>query len=291
VVDTNPVTNQPPTQTPPSPQPIVPPPSPQPPTPPKKPRSNWPLISGLAIVVFLLGIGVGKFYPVSNIRFPNLPFINPSPTPTSTPTPTPDPTADWKTYTDTKNTFSLKYPASLPIETSLCGGTCIEDLRFTPNPATGGSSIAVVLTSKDSRIKTLDDYKNIIVKGDSSIINVQDTKIAGNNAVSYKLSGGIPPLPIIEYAVVHNNYYYIIRLLDSDETKKDLAGNQKIFDQILSTFTFLDSNNSTSSGYICPPSGYVDCMPVLTPEKQATCSSEAMSWYKTNCPNFKGGAL
>jgi hypothetical protein len=100
------------------------------------------------------------------------------------------------------------------------------------------SSIVVVLVFKDSRIKTLDDYKNIFVKSDSSIINVQNANVGGDSAISYKLSGGIPPLPIIEYAVVHNSYYYIIRLENSDETNKDLSGNQKMFDQILSTFKF-----------------------------------------------------
>ncbi len=107
-----------------------------------------------------------------------------------------------------------------------------------PSPANGSSSIAVVLVFKDNRIKTIEDYKNVIIKGDSSIIDVKNTKIGGFNAVSYKLSGGIPPLPLIEYVVVHNNYYYVVRLIDSEETNKDLIGNKKIFDQILSSFKF-----------------------------------------------------
>jgi hypothetical protein len=121
----------------------------------------------------------------------------------------------------------VKYPPTLPIESSVCGGTCLEDLRFTPNPASGGSAIAVILAFKDARIKTLDDYKNIMVKGDSSIIDVQDAQVGGDPAISYKLSGGISPLPVIEYAVVHGSNYYLIRLVASDVTNKGLAGNQK----------------------------------------------------------------
>jgi hypothetical protein len=41
--------------------------------------------------------------------------------------------------------------------------------------------------------------------------------------------------------------------------------------------------------YTCPSNGWVDCMP--GPQVKPECTPEAMSWYKTNCPNFKGGAL
>lgn len=74
----------------------------------------------------------------------------------------------------------------------------------------------------------------------------------------------------------------------------------KLFTQLLNTFKFLYGQASASasptaspsaSKYICPAGGYVDCMPVLTPEKQAACTPEAMAWYKANCPDFKGGAM
>lgn len=208
-------------------------------------RSKGILWIGVVLLVVAL-VGAGAYYLGSRRTVPttNLELAS-----TQTPTPTPDPTANWKTYTSNRAGFSLKYPTSLPIETRLCGGTCLEDLSFTPNPFAGSSSIAVVLAFKDPRIKTLDDYKNIFIKNDSSIINVQAANIGGNTAVSYKLSGGIPPLPIIEYAVIHNDYYYLIRLEDSDETNKDLIGNQKMFDQILSTFKFIEA---TSSATITP---------------------------------------
>ncbi len=45
-----------------------------------------------------------------------------------------------------------------------------------------------------------------------------------------------------------------------------------------------------TKSYICPPTGWVDCMPILTPEAQAACSTEAIAWYKANCPDFKGVA-
>ncbi|MCX6791437.1 MAG: hypothetical protein NT149_00140 [Candidatus Gottesmanbacteria bacterium] len=44
-----------------------------------------------------------------------------------------------------------------------------------------------------------------------------------------------------------------------------------------------------TKSYTCPPTGWVDCMP--GPDAKPECSAEAMTWYKANCPNFKGGAL
>lgn len=67
------------------------------------------------------------------------------------------------------------------------------------------------------------------------------------------------------------------------------------FNQILSTLTFVDQvtplpTKAPSTGYTCPANGWVDCMPILTPEAQKACTQEAMAWYKANCPNFQGGA-
>lgn len=47
----------------------------------------------------------------------------------------------------------------------------------------------------------------------------------------------------------------------------------------------------SSGNYICPPSGWVDCMPGPDRNNEAQCSKEAMSWYQTNCPDFQGAAL
>jgi len=63
---------------------------------------------------------------------------------------------------------------------------------------------------------------------------------------------------------------------------------KELFDQILSTFKFTESDNSS---YTCPENGWQNCMPILSEESQKACSDEAMDWYKSNCPDFKGAAL
>jgi len=45
----------------------------------------------------------------------------------------------------------------------------------------------------------------------------------------------------------------------------------------------------TPSSYVCPTTGYVDCMPGPGPVK-SNCSSAYLQWAKKNCPNFNGAA-
>ena len=84
-----------------------------------------------------------------------------------------------------------------------------------------------------------------------------------------------------------------IVIVSYKKESKDSADYQQIYSQILSTFKFIGATPSaipSTNGYTCPANGYVDCMPIFTPEKQAACSAEAMAWYKANCPDFNGGA-
>lgn len=234
-----------PTQTP------VPPLQPIPVVPPPAKKVSGVLIAGLILLFVSVLALVGYYFVQTNGLKVNI--STPTPLAVASPSPiaTTDPTADWKTYTSTKANYSFQYPqewplVNVPINTA---STSIENLEFTPkyDPKSGDSEIAVILVFKDNRIKTLDDYKNTFIKGDPSITNVQDTSVATEKAISYKLSGGIPPLPIIEYAIVNNNNYYVIRLVDSLETNKNLAKNEAIFDQILSTFQFTNTQSTSSA--------------------------------------------
>jgi len=215
----------------------------------RKPKFSFFVIIGIIIFLLLAGSAAG-FY-VFKPQIMNL-ISKPTPTPIVipgltrnpvSPSPTPDPTAGWKTYTSTKANYSFKHPAELPlvnVSPSPQCASCVEDIQLTPNfnPASQDNTISLILVFKDSRIKTIDDYVSTFIKGDQTRINLQYTTISGEKAVSSKLSGGIPPLPIAEYAVVRNGLYYIIRLEDCIETNKHRDKNVTLFDQILSTFKF-----------------------------------------------------
>lgn len=50
---------------------------------------------------------------------------------------------------------------------------------------------------------------------------------------------------------------------------------------------FLDQSQSQ---YVCPKTGWVNCMPILTEAAKKLCQPEAINWYIANCPGFKGMA-
>ncbi len=65
--------------------------------------------------------------------------------------------------------------------------------------------------------------------------------------------------------------------------------SRKTLTEILSTFKFIPV--SLGDSYQCPINGWISCMPMLSEEGKRLCSAEAMSWYKKNCPDFKGAAM
>jgi hypothetical protein len=144
-----------------------------------------------------------------------------------------------------------------------------------------------------------------------------DTFIGGLPAIHWTSEGGDARL---SYYLIKRTTGITLIWINTD-SKED-----SYFDQILSTVTFTDAQGNSgepcggiagkkcpdgykcqmtamypdamgtcvtdvpNAGYTCPEGGYVDCMP--GPNKDMSkCSSQAMTWYKINCPNFKGGAL
>lgn len=74
----------------------------------------------------------------------------------------------------------------------------------------------------------------------------------------------------------------------------------EVFEQIMSSFKFLDQNSPTPypnptthstlpTTYICPPSGWVDCLPGPGPAKPQ-CQPDYLNWIQSNCPDFSGVA-
>ena len=216
-----------------------------------QPRRSKKFIIILGIIIALFAFGVGGYFLGVNKNQTTSQSQQVSASPTVIqPSPTNNPisiensaTANWKTYTSTKANYSSKYPSEWPLvnvpESPQCT-VCVETHVFSPayNPNSGDTNIAVIQVFKESNIQSLDDYVNIHIKGDQSKVDLKYTTLGGEKAVSYKLSGGIPPLPVIEYAVYKNGFYYIIRIDDSPETNKNKDKNIMLFNEMLSTFKF-----------------------------------------------------
>jgi hypothetical protein len=261
--------------------------------------------SGIFIGIFLLflgilvGLAINKTALLSNIR---IPYLSATPTPTLLPTPTATLSRaepkDWKTYADSTKGISFKYPENYSYVTLSNGvvmflkntttdyENCKKDINLEGTPefmnTTCWTKTVFNFSGGESLSKSEYDNKDLNPK--------IFTDSLGRSWATYVIQG--ETLNFDAYIAVNNKYYLIGFQSGLGNILEKPAQAQIFFNQILSTFKFIGQPIVTpAASYTCPPSGYVDCMPILTPEKQAACSGAAMAWYKANCPNFKGGAL
>ena len=209
-------------------------------------KSKYLMILG--VFALLLIVGGGAYYfgtqkanlqvaPNTNQQANSLPSQISTPIPSKSPEG--DETKGWRIVTGVMSKYSFKYPPEwslVNVAPSQGCDVCVEQIDFTHQY--GDDNIAVILIMKEDRIKSLDDYVNILVTSDPSKVNLKYTTVGSEKAVSYTLSDGLPPLPIIEYAVVKNGMYYIIRLDNGSEANKNRDNNLMLFNEMLSTFTF-----------------------------------------------------
>lgn len=234
-----------------------------------------PMLLSLFVIILLIVSGY-LFY--QNMQLKNmLANYQSTPTPVLTISPTPtllaDPTADWKTYTDDILKFSFKHPSKFSIEIQPKDDGRGISYLFAPNYI----SILNVLTKY-----SIDDTKYFMNTTSSGNVIIGDYSWK-----TYFLPKGSP-----EGTVGTGEPIFILQTEINKKLVTFISYNQTNIteeqSQILSTFKFIDT--STSS-YQCPASGWVGCMPILSEEGKRACSTEAMAWYKANCPNFKGAAL
>jgi hypothetical protein len=193
------------------------------------PRSKWKLI--LLAIILLLVVGSGAYYLgakqnkliMQNQQKSVIPTIT-----QSIPTSTPDPTANWKTYVDQNNTFSIKYPANWYVyEYKQGGGTSISDLPgdvAQNNSLKGHTSIIISDLLSSSPIFKDSSSKQFSVNSYTGLRRNQSSSPGSGEVVDlYNPNGG-------------NNV----------EITKNIDDNN-MFDQILSTFKFI---NQTPKVYI-----------------------------------------
>ncbi|MDD2822706.1 MAG: hypothetical protein PHQ59_01360 [Candidatus Daviesbacteria bacterium] len=183
-----------------------------------------------------------------------------------------DETADWKTYTNTKYGYLIKYPEKLKIrERGSLSPSLIDSLDICLKESCGDPDIiSVNVITKEFALGSLNNPS--ISKEEITISNIKGIKKVGEYHYGKE---------IIVYFPAPNGASYVNIGTNSQ--------NAQIFDTILSTFKFTDTN-SGSGKYTCPENGYQNCMPILDAEGQKQCSKEALDWKQTNCPNFSGAA-
>lgn len=259
---------------------------------------NWVLISLVLFVIFL-SLGAAGFFAYQYMQLKQQINSKPTPSPTSfSKTPPADPTADWKTYNNTLYKFSHKFPPQAEMKeiiTQSKGNNKVlfaidtSEIGETQNPNTefyDGYSFTVVVVEK-SPTETISDVSSEYISNCNEVGDLtkppESITVNGIKGITHSCRGLGEYKYILFPAPKTNGYYFEIRTFYEGPNKTNY---QKTVNQILSSFKLLDQSTTT---YLCPANGWVGCMPGQ--EAKPECSTEAMSWYKTNCPNFKGAAL
>ncbi len=199
--------------------PITPSPQPQPvyqqPPPPKK-------SPGIVIGIFLLILGIAVGLIDKTTLLSRIPFLSTTPTPFFTPTPTPDPAADWKTYTN--NEFSFKYPATWIVESNKISSpdTSIEMWAFITGDPMYNECMKLIDT-KEIQNMTVKNFSGVSTPEMCDPINLNKKE---------------------RWLVKSQGEGYAPGLQYSYKTNDPVA--ETVFDQILSTFTFIDQQRSCS---------------------------------------------
>lgn len=226
--------------------------TPQPIQPTETKSTNWPKII-LAVVVGLSLLAcsayAGYYYGTQQVQQPEKPTpVVSQPTPTPTPV-VEDENTDWETYTNTTLGFSFKYPSGyFKFQQDFPNaGTYLA-----PSQGKGGNGPKFLKlddvwldasTSSGANLESLDEY--LTLPGQQTYPpNAQKTPTTIDGIGGYIIEYNFPVSvgDITEYTkvgiVLRNETIYTISL--SAWSQYVLQANQGMFDQILSTFKFLD---------------------------------------------------
>ncbi|MBP7859487.1 META domain-containing protein [Patescibacteria group bacterium] len=219
---------------------------------PAQKKKDWFKISFFSTLV-LLSI---SFLILAGLQITkNLNPTSPNPTaiqPNVAPSKNFDSTENWKTYTDEKLNFEIRYPSNYFIKNNIINNvistTISNDSSFEKN------EFALLIT-----IKSLDESDNfqplktdntqlLNFVGYSDLSSIWGEKVTGNFV-------GNPPWGyyqfVFQYAKTNSAILVTTRIHGIDEISKEDEGSEGAYSQIakkiLSTFKFIDTNSSNSS--------------------------------------------
>ncbi len=210
-----------------------------------KPKTNILFVVG-GIIILSLGISLGLFFGKNLYSVP-LSIPTPSSIVETTPAPTIDPTTNWKTYMDNRFNFSVKYPGdwnTVPFQGKWESGAWLI-LAYSPDSKTStikGEIVGVVegqstffsVSAYDKSQVTVKSLENLALGKSSKKTEQTINQIKGLLIVNEERTNAIEKLFVFE----KENYTFVIQFF----WPKGKPENEKAFDQILSTFKFLDRN-------------------------------------------------
>ena len=214
-----------------------------------------PVIIILALITF--GVALTLYFNTNLLKnIKNKPTPSPESSVQTQPSPTPDETANWKTYTNSNLGFSLKYPEFLCVESRdtvrIELRNCVID-EFGANyplsqiPPEAFVRISITVDKIDHNI-SIEEYLNQKYPpnkyGLPSYQNQEATmeKITIDNQPGRLSEKGMLFENTVKTAWIKNNTrIYEITTYSREETGGEYSQKaSRVFDQILSTFRFLD---------------------------------------------------
>jgi len=204
-----------------------------------------PIILGVAaIVVIAIGayvLGAKQSQPVVQNIVQTTPISSP----------TPDPTANWKTYTNQKYEFQIKYPEAVKIEES------DDYIDFTIEPVGpmnvgGGISVRIKILDNSKRISLNEVHKDIVGYDCNTEYGGKCENVTFNEYSALKATDFINLSDDLAFYIPKDKRVYVI------STQED----QTLPNQILSTFQFLDEG--TNGLRVCPDSWVEFLSPIPT---------------------------
>lgn len=212
----------------------------------------------IAIVVMLSALS--GFLAYQNVQLQKQITLNGQahlPRPTPTPVVATNPETGWQKYTNTRYGYSLEYPSDWKVTVGTGDDSepeTVSQIRLSPASFAKNETLMWVRASQTYYKDTIDLSKNLgNCRPNSECITIyskNNSTLDGTSALRYTHSQ-LGPGQVLTVDALKNGHIYSLDL----ERPEDSQENVKIFDQILSTFKFLDQP-STVSLYPTPPASW-----------------------------------
>jgi len=212
-------------------------------------KSNWLLI--FVVILFVLALVGMAYFTLQNLQLRKKVLrlesrTAPTPILTEIPTPTPitDPTANWASYINNFEDYSIKYPETWFINPASAegNGTDLSDVDLKipqnlPKPDNTDHIRVNIIAFNAPNVISLEEWLKVNDKG--KVYSESSVNLGGTNAlVREESNSDFLQLGEISKAqaiyLIHQNKVYRIMTFPPDSKHKS------VFDQILSTFKFLE---------------------------------------------------
>ncbi|MGD0977472.1 MAG: hypothetical protein ABR875_04260, partial [Minisyncoccia bacterium] len=185
----------------------------------------WGLVIVLAIVAVYTTLAVQRNLWPFQIEKPIVANSHPSPTISSIPD-----ISSWKTYSNTQYGFEFEYPGDWTVIASTnSGGPYLVFLSLGPSESIqSGGTMAITV-----RTETVEEYLSLLKSYNNTVVSSKDEIVGGRSATYYqfKRNDALQDSHIVAFS------NYLIEIISGSG---DGNSQTKIFNQILSTFKFIE---------------------------------------------------